>query len=121
MIYEQKYNTTVEDFGCIQHDHYDFVGASPDGINVDKNSPLFGRMLEIKNVVSRVINGIPKKEYWIQMQLQMEVCDLDYCDFLETKFVEYESENDYKRFQIFCSESENLLRRVTPDRLLIFW
>jgi len=53
-------------------------------------------MLEIKNVVSRVINGIPKKEYWIQMQLQMEVCDLDYCDFLETKFVEYENENDYK-------------------------
>ena len=96
MLYEQKYNTKVEDFGCIQHDNYDFIGASPDGINVDKNSPLFGRMLEIKNVVSRVINGIPKKEYWIQMQLQMEVCDLDYCDFLETKFVEYESENDYK-------------------------
>jgi putative phage-type endonuclease len=91
MLYEQKYNTKVEDFGCIQHDNYNFIGASPDGINVDENSPLFGRMLEIKNVVSRVINGIPKKEYWIQMQLQMEVCDLDYCDFLETKFVEYES------------------------------
>ena len=96
MLYEAKYNTTVEDFGCIQHDNYNFIGASPDGINIKQNSPLFGRMLEIKNVVSRVINGIPKKEYWIQMQLQMEVCDLDYCDFLETKFVEYESENDYK-------------------------
>ena len=96
MLYEKKYNTQVEDFGCIQHDKYDFIGASPDGINVDKNSPLFGRMLEIKNVVSRVITGIPKKEYWIQMQLQMEVCDLDYCDFLETKFVEYENETDYK-------------------------
>jgi hypothetical protein len=46
-------------------------------------------MLEIKNVVSREINGIPKKEYWTQMQLQMEVCDLDECDFLETKFIEY--------------------------------
>jgi putative phage-type endonuclease len=96
MLYEQKYDTKVEDFGCIQHDNYDFIGASPDGINVDKSSPLFGRMLEIKNVVSRLIDGIPKKEYWIQMQLQMEVCDLDYCDFLETKFVEYDSENDYK-------------------------
>jgi len=96
MLYEKKYNTKVEDFGCIKHDNYDFIGASPDGINVDKNSPLFGRMLEIKNVVSRVITGIPKKEYWIQMQLQMEVCDLDYCDFLETKFVEYENETDYK-------------------------
>jgi len=52
--------------------------------------------LEIKNVVNRVINGIPKKEYWIQMQLQMEVCNLDYCDFLETKFIELE---DSKSFQ----------------------
>ena len=96
MIYEQKYATIVEDFGCLKHDNYNFIGASPDGINVDKKSNLFGRMLEIKNVVSRVITGIPKKEYWIQMQLQMEVCDLDYCDFLETKFVEYENEENYK-------------------------
>lgn len=29
------------------------------------------------------------------MQLQMEVCDLDDCDFLETKFIEYE---DYTSF-----------------------
>lgn len=29
------------------------------------------------------------------MQLQMEVCDLDYCDFLETKFVEYEDYQSY--------------------------
>ena len=31
------------------------------GINVDKKSPLFGRMLEIKNIVNREITGIPKK------------------------------------------------------------
>lgn len=89
LIYEQKYKTKVEDFGCIQHPIYKFVGASPDGIIVDKNSDRYGRMLEIKNVVSREITGIPKKEYWVQMQLQMEVCDLDECDFLETKFTEY--------------------------------
>jgi len=89
LIYENNYKTKVEDFGCIQHSEYKFLGASPDGINVDKTSERYGRMLEIKNVVSREINGIPKKEYWVQMQLQMEVCDLDECDFLETKFVEY--------------------------------
>jgi hypothetical protein len=43
-----------------------------------------------------VINGIPKKEYWIQMQLQMEVCDLDECDFLETKFTEYPDCQSYR-------------------------
>ena len=96
LIYERKFNTTVEDFGCIQHPTYKFIGASPDGINVDKNGDRYGRMLEIKNVVSRDINGIPKKEYWVQMQLQMEVCDLDECDFLETKFTEYPDYNAYK-------------------------
>jgi len=91
MIYEDIYKTKVDDFGCIKHEKYDFLGASPDGINVDKNSLRYGRMLEIKNIVNREIDGIPKKEYWIQMQLQMEVCDLDECDFLETKFSEYEN------------------------------
>jgi putative phage-type endonuclease len=91
MVYEDMYKTKVDDFGCIQHDTYTFLGASPDGINVDKNSLRYGRMLEIKNIVNREIDGIPKKEYWIQMQLQMEVCDLDECDFLETKFTEYDN------------------------------
>jgi putative phage-type endonuclease len=89
-LYEELYQTKIEDFGCIQHPLYSFLGASPDGINVDPVSPLYGRMLEIKNPVSREITGTPKHEYWVQMQLQMEVCDLDTCDFWETKFVESE-------------------------------
>jgi len=96
MYYEQKYGTKVEDFGCIQHSTYKFLGASPDGIIVNKESDRYGRMLEIKNPVSREITGIPKKEYWTQMQLQMEVCDLDECDFLETKFIEYPDRHSYK-------------------------
>jgi putative phage-type endonuclease len=95
MLYEYLYKTKVADFGCIKHDTYHFLGASPDGINIDNNSERYGRMLEIKNIVNREINGIPKKEYWIQMQLQMEVCNLDECDFLETKFIEYECANEF--------------------------
>jgi putative phage-type endonuclease len=94
-LYERMFNTTVEDFGCLPHDAYSFIGASPDGINVDAQNERFGRMLEVKNVVTREITGIPKRDYWIQMQLQMEVCDLNECDFLETKFVEYDSYHDY--------------------------
>ena len=62
MLYESMYNTKVDDFGCIQHSQYAFLGASPDGINVDVNSERYGRMLEIKNIVNREITGIPKKE-----------------------------------------------------------
>jgi putative phage-type endonuclease len=96
MIYEDMYSSRVEDFGCIQHSTYKFLGASPDGIIIESNTGRYGRMLEIKNPVSREITGIPKKEYWVQMQLQMEVCDLDDCDFLETKFSEYTDSESFK-------------------------
>ena len=95
MYYEYINNTKVDEFGCIKHDKYSFIAASPDGIVCDRSSNLYGRMLEIKNVVSRKITGIPKFEYWIQMQLQMEVCNLNECDFLETKFIEYENYEKY--------------------------
>ena len=96
MIYEDLYDTKIEDFGCIQHSTYTFLGASPDGINVDSSSPRYGRMLEIKNIVNREITGIPKLEYWVQMQLQMETCQLEECDFLETRFKEYSDESSYQ-------------------------
>ena len=109
MFYEDKYNTKVEDFGCIQHPVYKFLGASPDGINVDPLSQRYGRMLEIKNPVSRDITGIPKKEYWVQMQLQMEVCDLDECDFLETKFVEYPDRFSYESDSNFENDKKGII------------
>ena len=95
MVYEYRNKTKLGEFGCIQHDDYPFIGASPDGINVDPESSIYGRMVEIKNIFNRDITGRPKEEYWIQTQIQMEVCDLDECDFVETRFKEYESEADY--------------------------
>ena len=95
MVYERRNQTKLGEFGCIQHDTYPFIGASPDGINIDPTSPIYGRMVEIKNIVNREITGKPKEEYWIQTQIQMEVCDLDECDFVETRFKEYDSEADY--------------------------
>jgi len=95
MLYETMFNTKIKEFGCIRHPSYSFLGASPDGICIDETSPYYGYMLEIKNPISREITGVAKKEYWIQCQLQMEVCDLDNCHFLETKFKEFENEKEY--------------------------
>ena len=95
LYYEYINNTRVSEFGCVKHSKYSYIAASPDGIVCDENSPLYGRMLEIKNPFSREIDGIPKMEYWIQMQLQMEVCNLNECDFLETGFTEYLTQEDY--------------------------
>lgn len=107
LYYEQTYNTKIKEYGCIPHKTIKYMAASPDGINYDKNSNRYGRMLEIKNVVSRKINGIPKKEYWIQMQIQMEVCDLNECDFLETNFKEYKNEDEFNNDGDFTNSSEN--------------
>jgi hypothetical protein len=74
---------------------YDYIAASPDGINVDSNNERYGRMVEIKNIYNREIDGIPTDNYWIQMQFQMEVCDLDECDFFETRMKEYSEEEFY--------------------------
>jgi putative phage-type endonuclease len=96
MIYEDMYKTKIDEFGCIPHEKYNFIGASPDGINCDTNNKLlFGRMLEIKNIYNREITGSPKEEYWIQTQIQMETCDLDECDFVETRIKEYENEENF--------------------------
>lgn len=95
MVYEHMYNTKLGEFGCIQHPRYQFIGASPDGINIDPANERYGRMVEIKNIVNRDITGIPKEEYWVQTQIQMEVCDLDECDFVETRFLEYANDADF--------------------------
>ena len=95
MYYEMVNNVTVGEYGCIPHKDHNFIGASPDGIVENRESHLYGRMLEIKNIVNRDITGIPLKPYWVQMQIQMEVCDLDKCDFLETRFIEYADREAY--------------------------
>ena len=107
MIYENKHNTIVGEFGCISHKKHNFLRASPDGINIKPDSPYYGRAVEIKNPVSREITGIPKKDYWVQMQIQMEVWDLDECDFLETSFKEYDNYDDFKNNQLSFNKTQD--------------
>ena len=107
LYYEYIYNTKIDDFGCIPHHSIDYIAASPDGINCLPESDRYGRMLEIKNIVNRDITGIPKMEYWIQMQIQMETCNLNECDFLETQFKEYENYDNFINDPDFIDNSNN--------------
>lgn len=98
-IYEQKNNVIIDEFGSIKHNYLDFIAASPDGItnpfkskNKNYNIPI---MLEIKAPFVRKIFGIPPIYYWYQMQQQMEVCNINACDFLECKIEEYSNWNEY--------------------------
>ena len=106
-IYEYIFNNKVVEFGALPSEKYSILGASPDGIcsssSLDyKFSPLLGRMLEIKCVVQRKIYTSGKIAgeicpfyYYCQVQQQLECCDLDYCDFWQTKIIEYKSRTDY--------------------------
>lgn len=95
MHYEFDFNTIVGEFGCMAHKDYEYLLASPDGINIKEGNDRYGRMVEVKNPTTRQLTGIPKKEYWIQMQLQMEVWDFDECDFLETVFKQYDTFEEF--------------------------
>ena len=110
--YEYKYDATIKEYGCIPHTKYKFLGASPDGINIKNTSKRYGRMLEIKCPTTREITGIPKKEYWIQTQLQMECCDLEECDFLECSFKEYDDEEEADKDGTFQYTKDNKYKGV---------
>ena len=89
LLYQLENNTKVIEFGCIPHDTLDYIGASPDGITPD------GVMVEIKCPYSRTIDGTPPIYYWCQVQLQLEVADLNACDFVEAKLLEFDDEADF--------------------------
>lgn len=95
-FYEKLNNLTVLEFGLVPHPEFKIFGASPDGIcDVDSPPDYIGRMLEIKCPPKRKFTDEVPRHYWMQMQGQLESCDLEECDFLQVKFIEYFNETDY--------------------------
>lgn len=94
-IYETENKVKISEYGCIIHKDIPYLASSPDGIVTETkgDEKFMGRMLEIKCVYTRLINGLPKKEYWMQTQIQLEVCNLEYCDFFECDIKEYSEEH----------------------------
>lgn len=96
-FYEYMHDLSILEFGLVPHPQFPIFGASPDGIVKDgaKKEHMVGRMLEIKCPPKRVFTNEVPEHYWIQMQGQMETCDLEECDFLQVKFSEYLNVNQY--------------------------
>jgi putative phage-type endonuclease len=88
---ENSLKAKIHDLGSIRHRTNPKIAASPDGLIIASEiaPELAGRLVEIKCPSTRVIkDGEIPFEYWCQMQLQMEVCGVDACEFVEAKFVE---------------------------------
>jgi len=91
MFYKKIMGVNVTEFGLIKHPELSFIGASPDGISD------MGIMLEIKCPYRRKKNEEIPEQYYMQIQGQLEVCDLEECDYLECYIVEFNSRNDMNK------------------------
>lgn len=88
--YAHKNKVKMIEFGLLPHPNISWFGASPDSITE------LGVMVEIKCPWKRKITGEVPKQYYYQMQGQLDVCSLEECDFLECEFLEYYDENEFK-------------------------
>lgn len=79
-IYSRTHGVRVHEFGLIPHPHYDFFGASPDGITDA------GVLLEIKCPLRRKITGDVPLQYYYQIQGQLSATELFECDYFEAEF-----------------------------------
>jgi putative phage-type endonuclease len=120
-IYEYRMNVLTKEFGMVEHPIVMCIGASPDGIispyknNGINLTELVGRMLEIKVPLRRMIKQDKTCRqdtpyYWDQVQLQLECCDLDECDFWQCNLSEYK---DYEDFLEDTCKSEPFRSKTT--------
>lgn len=82
--------------GRIKHPILPRLAASPDGLI--ESGPMKGHLIEIKSPISRVLNNTIPKDYWCQMQLQAEVCDIDVVEYVEIRFESKPIDKDIETF-----------------------
>jgi hypothetical protein len=95
-ILEMMWGCKILEIGRLVHKTDTRLAASPDGLIESAQDPnRVGRLLEIKCPVKREINGKIPFEYWCQMQIQMEVADIDECDYIEVKIASAYKDSQY--------------------------
>ena len=126
LFYQSITGTVIKEFGMIPHPTFPIFGASPDGICDDTGPMEFcSRMLEIKCPPKRKFTKSVPPHYMMQMQGQLEVCDLDECDFLQVKLEEYDTLLDYKNdifdssepYKSINEEYDNIINGKTKENL----
>jgi len=85
-LYEHLTNTKVAEMGRLKHAVDPRIAASPDGLVVEGPDYRLGRFVEFKAPVTRTIVDKIPEEYMAQMQIQMEVGNVEECDYLEVTF-----------------------------------
>jgi hypothetical protein len=99
-LYDKHTGRKTHEIGLVRHREYPWLGASPDGVTED------GLLVEIKCPLSRKIESKVPKHYWPQVQLQLEITDLEECDFVQYRPARIEG----------ASPEEFVIVRVKRDR-----
>ena len=104
-----------------------YMGCSPDnlvlmkrkigGHTVDKD----GFLLEIKSPKRRYPNGKVPPNYYAQMQIQMEVCNVEKCYFLDYKFYEYLSYPKFQKIRNTYFYKGCILEIITDNKYIWFY
>ena len=103
-LYNLFNNIESKEYGILTDSDKSFIGASPDGVIISStNDDLYsklklGRMREIKNPVSRLISENIPNYYYYQMQQQLYVCKLPYCDFIQTTIKYMDNCDNFNKF-----------------------
>lgn len=107
LFYSFRNHVKVAEYGLLQSNQTSFIAASPDGIcesvcPSNHLTKMVGRLLEIKFprrrriITTGTLDGeICPHYYYVQVQTQLYVTQLDECDFLQCKVEEYDSYEDY--------------------------
>lgn len=85
-LFEMQFagGVVYDGLGRLRHTSLPRLGASPDGLIT--TGPKVGRLVELKCPISRQLTGSVPMDYWVQMQLQAEVCDVVAVEYFEAQF-----------------------------------
>ena len=127
-LYEERTNCTITDVSCVQHPVHNFLGASPDGLIVCQDPKRYGRLVEFKCPMSRVMKDEIPMGYWHQMQMQMECTGIDECEYVEFRFkqlnyTEWEKATQEKGSFAVYDDGRVVYQHVpvTDDCQIIYW
>jgi putative phage-type endonuclease len=116
-LYDARFNKKSHEIGLVQHPQHPWLGGSADGITE------CGRLIEIKCPLTRKIDNKIPKHYIAQIQLNMEILDLDECDFIQYRPAEDDKPEEFvvtnvKRDQKWFQEKLPIMKQFW-DRVLI--
>lgn len=115
-FYRKLTNSELLEFGMLVDPENTWIGASPDGITTK------GCMLEIKCPLNRQLSDAPPLSYWIQQQIQLQVCKLDMSHFLDCIIVEFVSQRTWEQAMATSMEPSFRFSAVfeTPQHAFVY-